>query len=126
VSHIGFHKHGAYILEHADMPGFSSQEQRTLALLVLGCRGGLDKIGPALTDADARAQLLALRVAVLLHHARRPIDVPRIVLAVARSIRFGIPRTWLTAHPLTDHLLAKEREDWRAAGYPWKAAPRGR
>ena len=24
VSHIGFHKHGAYILQHADMPGFSA------------------------------------------------------------------------------------------------------
>ena len=35
VSHIGFHKHGAYILENADMPGFSAQEQRQLALLVL-------------------------------------------------------------------------------------------
>ena len=44
VSHIGFHKHGAYILENADMPGFSAQEQRQLALLVQGCRGGLSKM----------------------------------------------------------------------------------
>ena len=28
VSHIGFHKHGAYILQHADMPGFLRQSRR--------------------------------------------------------------------------------------------------
>ena len=60
VSHIGFHKHGAYILQHADMPGFSSGEQSRLALLVLGCRGNLAKIAPALADADTRAQVVAV------------------------------------------------------------------
>ena len=40
VSHIGYHKHGAYILQNADMPGFSAGEQQRLALLVFGCRGG--------------------------------------------------------------------------------------
>src|SRR4029079_4754025 len=43
VSHTGFHKHGAYILQNADMPGFSSGEQGRLALLVFGCRGGVQK-----------------------------------------------------------------------------------
>jgi exopolyphosphatase/guanosine-5'-triphosphate,3'-diphosphate pyrophosphatase len=42
VSHTGFHKHGAYILRNADMPGFSAGEQERLSWLVLGCRGGLD------------------------------------------------------------------------------------
>ncbi len=60
VSHIGFHKHGAYILQHADMPGFSAGEQSRLALLVLGCRGSLDEdAAPALEDADTRAQVVA-------------------------------------------------------------------
>ena len=45
VSHTGFHKHGAYILQNADMPGFSAGEQGRLALLVFGCRGRLEKIG---------------------------------------------------------------------------------
>jgi exopolyphosphatase/pppGpp-phosphohydrolase len=63
VSHLGFHKHGAYILGNADMPGFSRQDQQWLALLVLGCRGGLDKVAPALADPSVRAQILALRLA---------------------------------------------------------------
>jgi exopolyphosphatase/guanosine-5'-triphosphate,3'-diphosphate pyrophosphatase len=120
VSHTGFHKHGAYILDNADMPGFSSREQHRLALLVLGCRGRLAKMAPVLDDAQLRAQLLALRLAVLFHHARRAIGAPRVTLHFAKSIRFGVPRRWLAAHPLTDHLLALERAQWAAQGYAWK------
>jgi exopolyphosphatase/guanosine-5'-triphosphate,3'-diphosphate pyrophosphatase len=118
VSHIGFHKHGAYILQHADMPGFSAGEQSRLSLLVLACRGGLDKVQSVLGDADTRAQVLALRLAVLLHHARRPIDMPRIRLEVGSAIHFGLSKRWLAAHPLTEHLLGKEFAEWAAVGYP--------
>ena len=34
VSHSGYHRHGAYLLENADMPGFPREEQRLLARLV--------------------------------------------------------------------------------------------
>ncbi len=121
VSHIGFHKHGAYILENADMPGFSAQEQRQLALLVLGCRGGLSKMADAVADHDLAAQVLALRLAVLFHHARRAIDTPRIALKVGRSIKFAVAKRWLKAHPLTTHLLDVEREEWSAVDRPWRA-----
>jgi exopolyphosphatase/guanosine-5'-triphosphate,3'-diphosphate pyrophosphatase len=117
ISHTGFHKHGAYILGNADMPGFSSREQEHLALLVLACRGRLDKVAHALGDVDLRAQVLALRVAVLLHHARRSIDVPPVALSVGRAARLRLPDRWLRSHPLTAHLVAKERSEWRAAGY---------
>jgi exopolyphosphatase/guanosine-5'-triphosphate,3'-diphosphate pyrophosphatase len=117
VSHLGFHKHGAYILQHADMPGFSAGEQSRLALLVYGCRGGLAKVSASLGDADVRTQLLALRLAVLFHHARTAIAVPRIRFQVAKSIGFGISSRWLKTHPLTAHLLVKERAQWEALGY---------
>jgi exopolyphosphatase/guanosine-5'-triphosphate,3'-diphosphate pyrophosphatase len=121
VSHTGFHKHGAYILQHADMPGFSSREQQDLALLVFGCRGGLAKLAGALEPDDMRARLLALRLAVLFHHARRPIDAPRLVLLIdGDGFRFRVPRRWLAAHPQTAHLLAKERDEWESLGYDWR------
>jgi len=121
VSHIGFHKHGAYILENADMPGFSAQEQRYLAALVLGCRGGLSKMPQVAAHADFAAQILALRLAVLFHHARRAVETPRIAIRVGKTIRFRIAGRWLKGHPLTAHLLEVERAEWRAAGRPWKA-----
>jgi len=120
VSHLGFHKHGAYILGNADMPGFSRQEQHWLAMLVLGCRGGLDKVAPLLGDPGLRAQVLSLRLAVLFHHARQPIAAPRIRVGTGRAFRVDLPERWLRAHPLTDHLLAKERREWADAGWPWR------
>ncbi len=119
VSHTGFHKHGAYILQNADMPGFSARDQQALALLVLGCRGGLSKVAPALANHELRAQLLALRLAVLFNHARRPIGRPRIALSLRPRIRLGISAAWLKTHPLTAHLIAREKAEWAELGYPW-------
>jgi len=121
VSHIGFHRHSAYILENADMPGFSAQDQRHLAMLVMGCRGGLSKMEPLLADNDFATQVLVLRLAVLFHHARREIDTPRIKLTVGRHIQFSISKKWLNAHPLSARLLEVEREEWKGIGRPWKS-----
>ena len=38
VAHSGYHRHGAYLLENADMPGFAREEQLLLARLVGGHR----------------------------------------------------------------------------------------
>ena len=119
VSHIGFHKHSAYILENADMPGFSAQDQRHLALLVLGCRGGLSKMTDVLRDRDLAAQVLALRLAVLFHHARRAIDIAadHARKSAARSASAS-PKQWLKAHPLTARLHRGRAR--RVEGRPWK------
>ena len=119
VSHTGFHKHGAYILQNADMPGFSAREQQRLSFLVLGCRGGLVKMAPALGDVTFRAQLFALRLAVLLHHSRREIALPPWRAALVPNLCFALPLQWRNAHPLTVHLLARESAAWAEAGFAW-------
>jgi len=124
VSHTGFHKHGAYILQNADMPGFSAGEQQTLSNLVLGCRGGLGKMGATLDDRGFRAMLVALRLAVVFHHGRRPIQAPRIAIEAGDALHFTVPKRWLKAHPLSDLLLARERNEWSAAGHPWRTLRR--
>ncbi len=120
VSHTGFHKHGAYILQNADMPGFSAGEQAELATLVLGCRGSLAKMSGALANPTQRLQLLALRLAVLFHHARQAVALPRFRIAPGSGLRIEVPAAWLKAHPLTAHLLDKERAQWRSQGHPWR------
>ena len=126
VSHQGFHKHAAYILQHADMPGFDAREQRLLATLVLACRGALAKVAPLLGDAERRAQILALRLAVRFHHARRPIELPPIALRAGASVGWRVPARWLASHPLTSHLLGEEREQWTSQGFRWRAPPPAR
>jgi exopolyphosphatase/guanosine-5'-triphosphate,3'-diphosphate pyrophosphatase len=59
ISHSDYHKHGAYILDNADAPGFALPELHRLSLLVLGHRGKLRKLE---ADFERRAfvhQLLA-------------------------------------------------------------------
>jgi exopolyphosphatase/guanosine-5'-triphosphate,3'-diphosphate pyrophosphatase len=93
-------------------------------MLVYGCRGGLAKIAHVLPDKQVRSAVLALRLAVIVHHARAEVVVPRIRLELAGRIRFGIPQRWLAAHPLSAYLLAKERSQWEALGYPWRLGAR--
>src|SRR6185437_5910523 len=85
VSHSGYHHHGAYLLENADMPGFPREEQRLLARLVGGHRRklslvGLDELIPP-WDRNAPHLIVLLRLAVLLHRGRSPAALPSIELA---------------------------------------------
>lgn len=112
IAHSGFHKHGAYILENADMPGFSRSDQTCLALLVRGCRGGLDKIGLAL-EARQWPMILCLRLALLFNMSRSDGVIPR--LALSRSgdtCRLRLSGVWLTDNSLTRAALEEEVRQW--------------
>lgn len=74
ISHSQFHRHGAYLLEHSDLSGFSRPEQRLLAFLVRAHRRKFPlKEWQALPKAQqaiyARLARL-LRLSVLLNHSR--------------------------------------------------------
>jgi hypothetical protein len=61
---------------------------------------------------------------VSFHHARTASALPRIELKIAKRIALTVAARWLAAHPLTAHLLEKERAQWAALGYPWKTGQR--
>ncbi len=117
IAHSGYHKHGAYILTFADMPGFSKKDQARLALLVFGHRGKLDKI-TALPPGDANWRLLlALRLAVLLHRPRDGVPLPAFrIRAQSDGFLFELQSDWLGAHPLTALALDEEVAAWAKAG----------
>jgi exopolyphosphatase/guanosine-5'-triphosphate,3'-diphosphate pyrophosphatase len=118
VEHSGYHKHSAYILRNADMPGFSRAEQEALANLVLGHRGKLGKVATSLRHDLRRAQIVALRLAALLHRSRHPLDsVPLLLLSCdIGRIRVSLDSAWLEAHPLTQAALAEEVRQWQLVG----------
>ena len=64
ISHSDFHKHGAYILDNADLTGFSMPELHRLSQLILGHRGKLKKLEPELRDHEFVCQLISLRLAM--------------------------------------------------------------
>jgi exopolyphosphatase/guanosine-5'-triphosphate,3'-diphosphate pyrophosphatase len=131
VSHSGYHRHGAYLLENADMPGFPREEQRLLARLVGGHRRKLDLEGVEELvppwDRNAMYVIALLRLAVLLHRGRSPTALPPIELhATPRSLEMEFPGRWLKDHPLTSADLQQETEYLRATGFRLRVFSRGR
>ena len=117
IAHSGFHKHSAYIIEHADMPGFSKKEQVQLSRLVLAQRGSLNKAAQLLPDNEAWAQILALRLAVLFYRSRMDFELPEIRLERhGSSFELAMSKDWLTRNPLTETALENEAREWKSAG----------
>ncbi|MGN2390341.1 exopolyphosphatase [Pelomicrobium sp. G1] len=114
VAHSGYHKHSAYILRYADMPGFSRREQERLSRLVLGHRGSLKKLQGQLAQEAEVLEMLALRLAALVHRNRRPVDPPPIHARRGKGgFQVVVPRHWLAQNPLTARALEEERLEWK-------------
>jgi exopolyphosphatase/guanosine-5'-triphosphate,3'-diphosphate pyrophosphatase len=116
ISHSDYHKHSAYLVQHADLAGFSTSDQERIAVLVLAQRGNLRKVHQALEDRERLMKILALRLAVIVNHARRAVDLPRHALKFGRAIEFGLDAQWLVRHPLTQFLLEEEAAHWSRVG----------
>jgi exopolyphosphatase/guanosine-5'-triphosphate,3'-diphosphate pyrophosphatase len=121
ISHSDYHKHGAYILDNADAMGFALSELHKLSLLVLGHRGKLRKLEVDFEDEIFIQQLLCLRLAVILCHARRDPDLEGLTLTreVGKANRFvlGYRPGWAQAFPQSAHLLREEVLAWQKT--PW-------
>ena len=127
ISHSDYHKHGAYILDNADAMGFSLSEMHRLSLLVLAHRGKLRKVESALEDEGMAEQLLCLRLAVILCHARRDPDLAGMVLKRVdpngATVRVSCRSDWADAYPQSAHLLREEVLAWDKT--PWKLELKG-
>lgn len=120
VSHGGYHRHSGYILENADMPGFSRTEQARLALLARAQRGALAKLpafaGGTVSEHD-RLLVWLLRQAVILCRSRAEPRLPELhVEAGSKRVCLALPAGWLQAHPLTQRALEEEAAHWQAVG----------
>jgi exopolyphosphatase / guanosine-5'-triphosphate,3'-diphosphate pyrophosphatase len=125
VSHSHYQKHGAYLLEHADMPGFPQEEQRILANIVGAHRRKvhleqLHELNPP-WHIKAEYLIVLLRLAVLLHRGRSPVALPTINLRPkARTLEVAFPKGWLDEHPLSAADLETEIDYLKAAGFKLK------
>lgn len=116
------HKHGAYVLAHADLPGFSRPEQETLAALVLGHRGKLDadrfKATAPSPPPELDRLMVLLRLSCRLHRSRSPRPLPPLTLEVAdKSLNLKFQAGALDERPLTRADLTEEAEMLLAAGF---------
>ncbi len=121
VAHTQYNRHGAYLVEHGDLSGFSSEEQAVVATLILTHRRKLtpDAFGPLATRlAQPVTRICALlRLAVLLHRSRVPDAPPQIQwTADGDALTLQFPGGWLEGHPLTQADLEAEQGQLRHVG----------
>jgi exopolyphosphatase/guanosine-5'-triphosphate,3'-diphosphate pyrophosphatase len=121
ISYSGYHKHSAYIVHNADMPGFSRVDQASLSLLLLAHRGSLNRMRTMVTNEDDWALILALRLAVLLNRRRANRAAPPVALSHNDGrFQLAVDRRWLAQHPLSETALDSEVEQWRTIGLKFR------
>lgn len=115
IAHSGYHRHGAYLVAHSDMPGFSRQEQQLLAFLVANHRRKL-RPDPTQWRAPDWRLVCVLRIACLLLRRRDAKLAPADIQLQFRGkrCRLAVPAGWLQQHPLTREDLLAERRQLRA------------
>jgi exopolyphosphatase/guanosine-5'-triphosphate,3'-diphosphate pyrophosphatase len=117
VAHSGYHKHTAYILANADMPGFSKKEQARLSLLALAQRGNLDKLQGQLKNTEDCALAMSLRLAVLFYRNRSDNGLPTLRGSFSGTkFHLAIDAGWLAQNPLTETALQEEIKQWKTLG----------
>jgi len=117
VAHAQYHKHSAYILSNADMPGFSRMEQQRLARIVLAHRGKLGKMQDEGLEGSDWTLVFALRIAALVLRNRTDARFPLLRVAGDEAgYALDLPQAWLEENPLAAAALDTETESWKAVG----------
>lgn len=121
IAHSQYHVHGAYLLEHSDIAGFSRQEQQFLAVLVRNHRRKISKkslnVLPDRLIVPVKRCIALLRLAVLLHRSHEAGDIPTLdVQLVGRTVEISFVAAWLDQRPLLRSDLENEYESMAGLG----------
>ena len=117
IAHAQYHRHSAYVLQNADMPGFSRMEQQRLARIVLAHRGKLGKVQDAGLEGRDWTLVFALRLASLALRSRTDAKLPMLrVASDSGGFALELPQAWLEENPLTAAALDAEADTWKAVG----------
>ena len=117
VAHSSYHKHSAYILANADMPGFSRMDQGRLARLVLAHRGKLERVQGLDPQSPDWLLILCLRLAAVMHRSRvAREEAPLRLLRGREGYVVEVPHAWLHESPLTAASLSDEEQQWARLG----------
>ncbi|MEO5622506.1 MAG: exopolyphosphatase [Dokdonella sp.] len=115
IAHSLHHIHGAYIVAHSDLDGFSRQGQQALAAIIRSHRRKPDRESinalPERLRSPARRLTALLRLAALLERSRTTEPLPPLHLSIQeKTLRLELPGAWLDQHPLTRADLDQERD----------------
>lgn len=122
IAHSQYHKHSAYIIEHGDLAGFTTQDQLLLATIVRCHRRKFSSSRfhdlPAPWNKLAPLMTIILRLAVVLRRNRQEFELPTFQFEINES-RIGLhfPDQWLLQSPLTHADLNQEADYLKPAGF---------
>ena len=121
IAHSQYQKHSAYIIENADIAGFSRQEQKLLSVLVLSQRRKIAskaiKQLPGKWQKPVTRLAIILRLAALLNRARTTITENLSIKAKKSELQLSIDKDWLAEHSLTMADLEVEADYLRSADF---------
>ncbi len=128
ISVQGYHRHGAYLLQHSQIRGLTPNAHEALVTLVrchrrawpAGLQAEGERLGyPRLTDV-----LMSLRLAVMLERSHAdshsPLDVN--LALFGREVVLSLPVGWLETHPLTATELGQEQQFLARQGVKFSVA----
>ena len=120
IAFAGYHRHSAYIIKHADLPGFSRREQQLLSMLIAHHRGKIKNLNVdqwgALPTVNHFRLLALLRLSIRLHRKRVPHQSFWPIKADDNTIQLDIPIDTLSAQPLLRADLEHERTQLATLG----------
>ena len=125
ISYTHHHLHSAYIVENADMDGFSRQVQRALAFMVRNSRQKIDQshsasLKKALSLRVMRITVL-LRLSIAFFRGRMDTELSGVDLSVkGNRILLVVSKEWAQGHPLTMFDLETEKAYLASAGFKLK------
>jgi len=113
IAHNQYHKHGAYIIENSDMPGFSKLEQKRLSILIRSQRRKFPLSELKGLSVHCYKQIVfqsvIFRLAIIFKRGRSDKDFPKVkITAEYDSLTIQFPPNYLEAHPLTHADLLEE------------------
>lgn len=121
IAHSQFHKIGAFVVNHADMPGFSNQQKLVMATLIRLHRRKISKsVLATLTKREhevVMSLLPVIRLAVIFARKRHYEPVPIDDFKWSdEGMNLQINSEWLIDHPLIKADLKDEVKRWQATG----------
>ena len=128
ISARHYHRHGSYVIKHAELPGFTEMQQSSLSLLVRGHRRSMPGLAFRAYDEDAARTLLRLvailRIAVILQRSHSDADSPNVQISVTDDqlsldcgqLSANESTSWLSQHPLSSSELQVEIEQLAREG----------
>lgn len=124
VAFQGYHRHSAYLIKHTTMPGFNTEQQRLISVIVRYQRKAI-KLPDLPTLAlfslqQVTLMIRILRLAILLNRQRSQAPVPNIKLTIKMDDHWSLTgenSDWLDTNQLLDYELKEEQQRWKNAGW---------